>query len=222
MNINLCIPTLCRYDLLADCISSALEGSLIPTQINVIDNGGKFVEHFGNIDKICGVPLDLYVPTKNIGVCSSFNHFLHKYDDYIIVSNDDVIFHKDTIRLLIEASKNNPKELFFTPNGYWEHWFSLYSIKKDALSIIGQFDSNFENYFEDADYNYRMKIKGYKPFVVDNCTYEHVDGGSATIRSGEPETKIVSERFNLMGEYYLRKWGGLRNNEQFTKPFNLL
>ena len=220
--INLCIPTLCRYDLLAQCISSALEGSLRPTQINIIDNGGKFRDHFGDIKEIDGVPLDLFVPKKNIGVTSSFNHFAHKYDDYTIVCNDDIKFHNKTIELMVKAAQDNPNEIFFTGDGYWEHAFSLFLQKKDMLSLIGEYDPNFENYFSDRDMIYRMSLRGYKPFIVKRATYEHVDGGSQTVRSGEPETKSVSERFNLSGKYYEMKWAGICGMEQVDKAFGIL
>ena len=221
MQINLCFPTLSNYSGLAAAINSACLSKLRPTQINIIDNGGRFKEHFGDIKEIDGVPVDLFEPLSNTGVTRPFNHFLHKYDNYTIISNDDVIFNEDTIRLLVEAAEQNPNELIFAPQVYWEHYFSLFLIKKQALSIIGEFDSNFFAYFSDADYTYRMKLAGYKVFVVEGCTYEHVDGGSNTVRNGGSETKKINQLFAQEEQYYRAKWMGVRNCEGTTRAFNI-
>lgn len=213
MEINVCYPTLCKYDLLAQSIESVMAGSVKPTQINVIDNGGKFIENFGESDEI-----NLFVPKSNWGCARSWNHFMHSLDDHIIISNDDVIFHEKTIELLVEAAEENPTQLMFSPDCYWEHKFSLLLLRKEALSIVGEFDGNFfPAYFEDQDYMYRMKLAGYEPFIVKGCTYTHVEGGSKTSRN-----TVSSARFAQLGEYYIKKWGGLPRNETFTKPFNLI
>lgn len=220
MQVNLCIAVYNRYDLLCKAVESAVAGTVKPTRISIVDNGKKFVENFGELKEIEGVPLDLLVPKfGQYGLARSFNYFLHKYDDHIIIANDDVVFHNQTIELLIKAAEDNPKDIFFVPDGYWEHYWSLFLQKKDSLSIVGEYDGNyFPAYFEDADMKYRMKLAGHSPVVVKGCTYEHVDGGSNTAR----ESPKVNEKFAQLGEYFIRKWGGLRNNEAFTKPFNLL
>jgi len=41
MEVNLCIPTLNRYDLLVKCLESAEAGTLKPINYYIIDNGTK-------------------------------------------------------------------------------------------------------------------------------------------------------------------------------------
>ena len=221
--INLCIAVYNRYDLLTKVIDSAINGTVKPTQINIVDNGKKFIENFGKLDNVEGIPLNLLVPKfEQYGLARSFNYFLHKYDDDIIISNDDAIFHKETIELLTAAAHENPNEIFFVPDNYWENHWSLFLQRKDSLSIIGEYDGNyFPAYFEDADYLYRMKLKGYKPFVVKECTYTHEDGGSNSIKQIADKISF-NKRFAQLGQYFTSKWGGLRNNESYTKPFNLI
>lgn len=221
--VNLCIPTLTRYDLLAQCIESAMKGSVKPEFVYVIDNGGKFEEHFGPVSDIEDVPIGVLFPKANYGVGRSFNHFLHNLGDNIIVCNDDVIFHENTIELLVKAAESNPNELFFVPDCYWEHYWSCFLQKKDSLAIVGEYDGNFyPGYFEDRDYKYRMKLKGYKPFVVKDCKYTHHENGSNTIKSSEVDKNAFNQRFAELSSYYTLKWGGLPESEAYSKPFNLI
>lgn len=223
MQINLCVAVYNRYDLLSKVIESAINGTLKPTKISIVDNGGKFIDNFGEINEAYGIPLDLLVPKfAQYGLARSFNYFLHKYDDNIIIANDDAIFHNETIEKLVKATYDNPNDIFFVPNGYWEHHWSMFLQKKDSLSIVGEYDGNFyPAYFEDRDYLYRMKLKGYKPFVVDGCTYTHEDGGSNTVKKIN-ERESFGKRFAELSQYFNMKWGGMSRAEVFTKAFNLI
>jgi len=216
--INLCYPTLNRYDLLADSINSACKGSLKPTRINIVDNGGKFEENFGQITEVDGIPISVYSFGHNIGVSASWNFFLENLDDTIIISNDDIIFNKDTIELLYRASNENPKEIFFCPTCFWQHEWSCMLQKKSSLNLVGKYDVEMKNHFSDRDYKYRMKLVGIKPFIVKNCNYTHVDGGSQTLRSGQYTSEINTDYEKAMN-HYLKKWNGLPNDEIFIKPF---
>jgi GT2 family glycosyltransferase len=236
--INLCIPTLSRYDCLTDCINSALKGSVKPHSINVVDNGGKFREVFSDLFEDAAitpensyftvftenVPIYVFQPVVNYGVGRSWNHFLHNAldDDIIIICNDDVVFHENTIELLVKAAEENPKEIFFTPDCYWEHYWSCFLQKKESLAIIGDYDSNIFSYFEDRDYKYRMKLKNYKPYIVKNCYYTHANNGSNTIKSFDEGQRIeFNERFRKTGEYFIKKWGGPPESEIYTTPFGI-
>lgn len=220
--INVCFATLNQYAKLANAVTSACEGSVKPTAIHIIDNGGKFTEEFGEVKEQDGIPIHLFVPKKGYSLASCFNRFLHTLDDYIIIANDDVVFHEKTIELLVKSADENPNDIFFVPDGYWEHYWSLFLQKKDSLAVLGEYDSNFRPaYYEDADMRYRMKLAGYKPFVVKECTYTHDEGGSNTIKSSS-DKEFFMKKYAQLSEYYTRKWGGLRDNEIFTKPFNLI
>lgn len=220
--INLCYPTLTRYDLLSQSVESAIKGSLRPDTITVVDNGGKFRDNFGDTKDVDGVPLKVYVPGINIGVGRAWNYFFNTLDDDIVICNDDTVFHENTLELLMRANQNNPKEIFFTPDNYWEHFFSLYNLRKRAWIELGEFDNNFKYYFEDRCMLYRMKLKGYKPFVVKNCHYTHYEGGSNTGKSNDIDKIEFNKTFTQMGQYYMIKYGGLPEAETYSKFFNLL
>lgn len=214
--INLCFPVLSNYAGLANAINSACNGEVKPDVITVMDNGGNFEELFEGTTEVNGVPLKIIVPEANLGVAGSWNFFLRNSDDYVIISNDDITFKSDTVKLLVEAAIKNPNEVLICPDAYWEHYFSLYLLTKKGFNEIGEFDENFYPcYFEDRDYLYRLKLKGYNKFVVKDCTYEHIDGGSQTSRSS-----VSGDRFKAMLDYYIKKWGGAPECEKFTVPFN--
>jgi|JI10StandDraft_1071094.scaffolds.fasta_scaffold34634_2 GT2 family glycosyltransferase len=213
--INLCFPVLSNYAGLANAINSACEGKVKPDNIIVIDNGGNFTELFGELNEINGVKLSVFFPEENLGVTKSWNYFLNLCDDYVIISNDDVVFKQDTLKLLVEAADKNPNEIFFCPECYWEHEYSLFLLRKSSLETVGSFDENWFVYFSDQDHKYRMKLKGYKPFWVKNCTYEHAEGGSQTSRN-----VVTSGQFAKDLEYYKAKWNGVPRCEKYLTPFN--
>ena len=83
--VTLCFPTLRRFDTLQQAVDSAMAGDLRPDKIVVIDNSQ------GKCPPIRGA--EVIVPKKNLGIAGAWNYCMNHYDDYIILSNDDVILH---------------------------------------------------------------------------------------------------------------------------------
>jgi GT2 family glycosyltransferase len=213
--INLCIPTLRRLDLLINCIKTACSGTLLPTSIHIIDNG----DICDALPKFT-IPVRVFNPNGNYGVARSFNRFMHNCNDYIIISNDDVTFLKDTIERLVNAAESNPKELMFCPEGPRDWNWSLFLQKKRSLMEIGSYDEFFyPAYWEDSDYRWRMKLKGYEPFIVDSCYYSHVGGATA---EAIQKTGEHCDNADKLDAYYKLKWGGDRYAECYRLPFNLI
>ena len=95
MEVNVCIPTLNRYDLLFECLKSAREGTVTPDRFWIIDNGGTL--NYESLDTT------VYTPTSNIGVAASWNWFINLVPDMRIICNDDIVFYPDTIEKLLNA-----------------------------------------------------------------------------------------------------------------------
>lgn len=220
MELNLCYPTLSRYDLLAESISSALKGTLKPTSINIVDNGGKFTENFGDDKEIEGIPLRVYVPGLNIGCSRSWNYMIAQNDDQIVICNDDTIMKENTLELLSKAFNENPNEVLFAPECYWQHIFSFFSMRKRLWAELGEFDNNMFAHFSDRDMLYKMKLKGYKHFIVKDCSYTHVEGGSNSSKTSNGPK--IGEIYKETHDYYLKKWCGIPSEEKYTKPFDIL
>lgn len=210
-SVTLCIPTLCRYDLLEQAIESACAGTLPPSRVVVIDNGG-------NWPGMAGVEVHQF--GRNLGVAGSWNWFLKNCEDHIVISNDDVRFDPNTIEELVRAAEAQPDQFFFCPRGGAGQAWSLFLQRKESLEVVGEYDEGFwPAYAEDNDYTYRMKQHGQRENHAD-CTYSH--HGSATIRSLPAEELAKHhERFQRNMARYVAKWGGEPGRERYAKPFNL-
>ena len=228
MTITLVIPTLRRYDLLDRCVSSACTGSCPPTHIHVIDNGATLPAHIRNSLEhhaaLAGAQLLLSRPGRNLGVAASWNQGLHQAPgDWLIVSNDDVVFYHATIERLVVAAEAKPDALFWFPGaaGYKNAW-SCFLQRAASLTEIGPYDewiSPGYGYFEDNDYSYRLQLAGHMHQPVRGCGYGHVE--SATIKA-LPADGMADHwrRFRLAENRYAQKWGGAPGAERYTIPFN--
>lgn len=192
------VPTLNRYDLLDECIESIWSGSIVPSQVVVIDNGGNY---HTKCDKV-----QIIKPAENIGVAASWN-LLHTFSQHIVICNDDVVFEKDSLESLLATEGE-----LVVPNG--KIGWSCFKQSNNLWDAVGLYDEMFwPAYFEDNDYRYRMKLKGIA------VTHANHDGISHHIASsGGKGERSVSWYRNR--DYYIRKWGGEPYFEIYTIPFN--
>lgn len=217
--INLCVPTLNRYDLLYDCLYSALNGSLVPFKIYIIDNGQKLPQ---NIRDLVGGKLALYTPSTNLGVAKSWNWFLQVVPNPMLIVNDDLVFSTDDIKNFYDsyAYFNNESSvgLFHSANISPLNMFSCFMLTPECVTKVGLFDEEFyPAYFEDNDYYRRLKLAGFSTHAV-TTNIQHF--GSATIKNYDAETMTKHhETFNRNKQRYLTKWGGLPHEESFVTPF---
>lgn len=192
-------------------LDSVNASSLLPTHIYLVDNLSKISQ--SDLIKTKAT-LSIYHPYKPYSVSINWNRFLHLYEDYIIISNDDIILRNDTIEVIIKDCEENKEELFITcPNSRW----SFFVQRKKSISIVGEYDSNFKNaYFEDVDYEYRLKLAGYKTFYSKAKILEHRDSPSLNGTWRNKPNVIRNEKL------YELKWGSKYvGHEKYQEPFNL-
>lgn len=214
--IRLCIPSLNRFDLLQCCIGSALEGTVVPDDIYVIDNSkGAYPERW---DKPYGGRVMVHYAPENYGVAKSWNMlagiaFAHRAQ--CILSNDDIVFAPDTIERLLTVAESTPRAGIVS--AIEGQRFSLFWLNPIAYQEVGRFDEQFRMaYFEDNDYAYRLKLAGWDLAVAPSAV-EHF--GSATLAAMTPELLTQKHAAYAHNEsYYIRKWGGLPHHERFTEP----
>lgn len=218
--INYCIPTYRSFEHCKNAILAAERSFIRPDRYFVIDNSGdgQAVAYLQPLMDI--IPITIWQQTHNLGVASSFNMFMQKLDDDIIIANDDVFVHYHTIQALVETSHNNPRDIFFAGSGHSGNAFSLFLLKKKGFLEIGAFDTRFyPGYYEDNDYARRMLLKGYAIITVNDATYDHI--GSSTIKTYNQEMMDQHHRdFNRNSQYYFSKWGGMPGAEKYTEEFN--
>jgi len=212
--INLCIPTLNRYDLLTKCVLSAVNGTVKPTQILIIDNGCKLERP--NIEN-----LHVYNFGKNIGVAASWNFFIKNTAEYRIICNDDVDFFEDTIEILLNASDENC--VAYPGAVPSDNAFSCFVIPDKIVNIVGYFDEKISPnyaYFEDNDYFRRMNLAGYSTRRVFESRLNHIKSSTLhgfTIQEQNQHHFL----FRKARENYIRKWGGIPGEERLIIPKTL-
>lgn len=210
--VTLCIPTLNRYDLLPEVIDSAMKGSLKPSQILIMDNGCRLSKK--------DVPSNAKIVSMgaNIGVPASWNYFINKCDDDIVITNDDLTFGYDTIEKLSVASRKSKSIVYFAEVSDYR-WFSCFLQKKISASRMKLYDTNFfPGRWADTDFFYRMRLRGQGYEMVLGAKVEHQ--GRATVKAMTPEEVIafkINEQKSL--EFYTQKWGGPPGKETLTDPF---
>ncbi len=208
MKFAIGIPTLNRMDLLVPALKQYTHVLYPNTKIFVWDNGNQCRGHIhDNIE---------YRESHNgnIGVAASWNKLcaiiFDRGFDAAMILNDDVV---------MGANENNI--LYVLKTSRAAHHISLvdwcaFIIKKTTFDKIEPFDENFfPAYYEDKDYEYRLKLSGLglvrhaslAPSIYrNNSTGEKMPGLPAAAQKNR--------------EYYIRKWGGLPGKEIYKTPFN--
>lgn len=149
--------------------------------------------------------------------------------DVVIIANDDVEFHSDTIRKLAIGVWDRGYDLLTATNtrdlptaerfSFDDHPdFSCFAIRPEEFTEkFGKFDENFSPaYFEDNDMAYRVKTAGGKYGRRLDAGMYHK--GSVTQNWGGGQV-VSGAMFESNRAYYERKWGGTPGNELYTIPF---
>jgi GT2 family glycosyltransferase len=219
--LPLCIPTVRRFDLLKECVDSALSGIIIPTEIHILDNSaGKLpIELFeGEQYRIVSV----YTAPENLGVAAGWNWLMYvtKTAPFTLIANDDVRFEPDTILNMVKVMAKNPAAGIFASSRNESNEFSCYALARWAYNLIGPFDEVFwPAYFEDNDYTIRARKAGVVLHLSDKFGFGHA--GSATIKSyTEAEKQEHVRQFERNKAAYIAKWGGLPGKEVYERPYN--
>jgi GT2 family glycosyltransferase len=216
------IPTYSQFAHTEEAVKAIYEGTIIPDQIVIIDNsetgaGAAALKHLP-----LQYPAVHIIPrTKNI-LSGAWNDLMNLWaDDYIIIANDDVKPHKQSIEALINAAIDRPDVAMWNGSGHSGNSYSFFLLRKWAYAQVGRFDERFvPAYFEDNDYDYRLRIiAGLIREEVSNATFDHV--GSATVRSMTQRERDQRDRlFRKAQQYYVSKWNGTPGQERVKVPFS--
>lgn len=212
--INICVPTLNRYDKLNLLLDSLSNGSVLPDNIHILDNGG-------NLELSSTYKFNIHIvkPGYNMGVAASWNWFIKNVGEIRVICNDDIIFEKDALENFV---KNSHKELISSPDHLSLNVFSCFIFPDKMVELVGYFDENISPnyaYFEDNDYAYRLKLAGLCLYLVPNVKVIH--DTSATLKKFSSHEKSEHHRkFESARKNYIKKWGGTPGNERFITPYN--
>lgn len=208
MSYCILIPTINRKDLLVEALDWYLAN--LKTQIIVLDNGKQGIASGSS-------NLKVFESEKNKGVAGSWNWLIKKgyelgFTNYLIL-NDDIVLKRNEgeINQIIEKWGENT---FHRPRPFY-NW-SAFLINKTIFDKVGNFDEAFVKcFFEDNDYEYRMKLAGV------TIHYEDALGADIYRNSQTIEKNPLLGDYVANKEYYIKKWGGLPTEETYKTAFNL-
>jgi hypothetical protein len=166
--------------------------------------------------------------------------------DYILVSNDDVLFSPWTIDGLVEEFENAPTEVCMVTavnqRGNIEPQdirtiekptiitqaespdFSCFLIYRGFIedTVVGEFDENVTPaYFEDNEMHIRINVLGLKAIATTAAPFYHFGSQTQNAELAENKPIVSGDAFNRNGEYVQRKWGSRDANQlNYRYPFN--
>ena len=208
MKFCILIPTLNRKDLLLEALDY-YTNVFINTPIYILDNGKQDIPNTYRNTYI-------YNKENNLGVAGSWNYLIEKgisngYHFFLIL-NDDIILKKDEDSIYNIILEHGSDKFIRSEELY--NW-SAFILSKNIYLSVGRFDVGFERcYFEDNDYEYRMKLENVSIIYSKELNAE-VYRNSMTIQK-EPHLNNFNNNMN----YYISKWGGMPKKEIYTIPFN--
>ena len=209
MTIVLGIPTLSRFDLLEQCIDSALAGTVAPDAVVVVDNSAGHCPRRADVTYL--------VPDHNVGVAAGWNLIAaHSGDADLLICNDDVVLERDTLALLLEVAAADDRAGIVSP--IEGQRFCCFYLRRAAYQDVGPFDESFwPAYFEDNDYHRRLTLANWaSPIALSAVEHAH----SATMQREDPASmQLHHARFRSNARRYARKWGGAVGQETVTEPY---
>jgi GT2 family glycosyltransferase len=150
----------------------------------------------------------------NQGVAGAWNNLAElafkKGATHLLLLNDDIYLgrRREEVEDLLHREG---RDLLLGVASQW----SSFVLPRTTFEKVGTFDAGFfPAYFEDNDYEYRLKLKGcrlYSDFKLTPAIYRV----SETIKK-DPSLNANFEKNKLR---YVEKWGGLPGKEQFRTPY---
>jgi len=207
--VTVCVPTLKRYDLLAVLLQSLQQGSVLPSAICIIDNGRdhtRLIQELSKADVLERV--NIKTPKHRLGVAESWNWFIRNVPEERVIVNDDVTFGRDSLQAMIETRGYIVSALRHT------NACSCFLIRDTCVRKVGFFDERISPgyaYFEDCDYEIRMRAAGVS-FTPVECGVIHGDekGGSKTKAVYTLEEEVEhNRRFRIAQDNFRIKHGKL-------------
>jgi len=208
MSPRLAVAVLNRYDLLRRMLESIAAGSQWPAAILILDNGGLLETTHE------ALPLDELITvsgaTEPRSVAASWNDAIRWAQGPLVITNDDIVWGPDAFRAMARALRYGEPDIVTSEN---VGGFACFGLSRELVENVGYLDERFAPaYFEDEDYRYRMRLKGFELRNVPGCTITHVR--SATVQMlAEPERQMLAMRYKQNLALYRQKWGGVVGQE---------
>jgi GT2 family glycosyltransferase len=193
----------------AETIGS-IRGSIVERSLVVVDNSEE------GLEALLAERCFRYVRTgTNLGCSASWNvgraQAIARNAPLVIVSEAVVFRDAGRVGLDLAAETN-----FRTAQRADQAWH-LVALHPETLRKIGPFDEGYwPIYFEDTDYEYRMRLACFRMRVNDVGWFYTDKGHARSWREG-----WVDVDYERQASYYRAKWGGDPGEETFLFPFGV-
>ena len=208
MSYCILIPTVNRKDLLMPALDWYITN--LKVEIIVLDNGKQGIAS--------GTPqLKVFESDKNKGVAGSWNWLINKaiqkgHTNFLIL-NDDIILKRYENEIM-DIINRDEKNVFHRSRPFY-NW-SAFILNKSIFETVGEFDESFVKcFFEDNDYEYRMRLEKITIKYQDNLNAQ-VYNNSQTIEKNPLLGDFIGNK-----DYYIKKWAGEPTKEIFKTPFGI-
>ena len=208
MNFCILIPTINRKDLLIEALDFYTT-HMPNTQILIWDNGKQAIPTYPNTE--------IFEADYNYGVAASWNALIDKawergIENYLILNDDVILRCGEGIinQVLVKCAET---KAFHRCRPFY-NW-SAFILRKSTYDLVGRFDENFKRcYFEDNDYQYRMRLAGI-PIMYEDQLNPEIYRNSQSILKDPLLSNYIDNR-----DYFVKKWGGMPDSETHKTPFN--
>jgi GT2 family glycosyltransferase len=179
------------------------------TQILIWDNGKQAIPTYPNTE--------IFEAEYNYGVAASWNALIDKawergIENYLILNDDVILRCGEGIinQMLVKCAET---KAFHRCRPFY-NW-SAFILRKSTYDLVGRFDENFKRcYFEDNDYQYRMRLAGI-PIMYEDQLNPEIYRNSQSILKDPLLSNYIDNR-----DYFVKKWGGMPDSETHKTPFN--
>ncbi len=177
---------------------------------------------------------EVIIPEKNLGLAKSYNLGIKKAKTkFVFLNNPDMEITDRSIKNLIHCAKKLKNFGAISPIFMNEKLYKNYKIfsqKKQIKSVLfkkfnilevdlldnnllvkkqiakkSYFDENFFLFFETFDFTRRLRLKGYKLYVIKKIKFKHFGASSLPKEFDNLVKKTRSYHYNWSKFYYLKK-----------------
>lgn len=194
------IPTLHRRDLLALCLRALANGTAVPEQIVVVNNGDRPLE----LPERCGpARLETIEPGRNVGVAAAWNFGCQRAAGRpVILVNDDWQVGPTTVERLLAA----PSDVCTVRTANERSSWSCVRLGAGVWPSVGPFDERFwPAMYEDYDYAERCGQRGLTQGVIVCRDSQHaLHATRERLPAGSQE---LAARMDAAESVFTAKWG---------------
>ena len=201
-----------RQDLLEHAIESV---GRYRDRVVVIDNSPERrleLEHFRG--EIIRPPVPLFV-SQSYNLIRSFAE--ERRQEGFFMMHSDAEASEDVVEQLLERAKELDRTRV--------NWgviltnYDVFCLLNTRIVKEFPWDTYLPVYYTDVDFYYRLRLAGVR-LVETDLPVKHMEQGSNAMKADPTLRQFITSNYPAWRQYYIAKWGGERDQERYSTPFN--